>query len=274
MFLLSVGGANIDFQHSDGWALMHLGIFSRWESNSGRTRPNDPNTSNSYGDGGKWTYTIWGNNLMFGGDDKPTPFESPFGRTPCKTMAIRAGDLARKYMEKWQTTPPTPTTPGGKNWGNEAAHRSALREFDNEFASAYTGAPADGLYNTYRLWKNSGNVGRTAPMSDLGQDDFRTKFIDDVSIDNNGGNIFSARRQVPTPNDMNPDQVHHFSTYLSMGINGNLLAYDWHRADDLEDGNVRDVALGDAGWKVGLELKFNPDKIWDLERWIRDNICQ
>ena len=61
MYVLSIGAGNIDFGRSDGWALGSLGIISRWESTSGRPKPNDPNTSHSYGDGGRWTYTIWGN---------------------------------------------------------------------------------------------------------------------------------------------------------------------------------------------------------------------
>jgi hypothetical protein len=76
----------------------------------------------------------------------------------------------------------------------------------------------------------------------------------------------------------NAEQTHHFSAYLSMGINGRLDIYEagqygirrltLHHPDNAGDQRLECVAF-----EYGLHLTKHPEELKNIRSWILRNIC-
>jgi hypothetical protein len=77
----------------------------------------------------------------------------------------------------------------------------------------------------------------------------------------------------------NAEQTHHFSAYLSMGINGRVDIYEagqYGIRPSLtlpQPDNAGDQRLGRAAFEYGLHLRRHPEELKNIRRWILRNIC-
>jgi hypothetical protein len=135
-------------------------------------------------------------------------------------------------------------------------NRNTLKMFDRIFSRLYLGNDGIGetlgsAFDLYGL-----HIRGTIGFSYKGQAGFKEKFKEP----NDEGVI-----------EDNSDQTHHFAAFLSAGINNQQLAADLHRLTDL--GNPPDIALGNAAFKLGFWLRYDPKRLSRIKEEILKRIC-
>jgi hypothetical protein len=137
---------------------------------------------------------------------------------------------------------------------------SALTFFDAEFSRLYHGGPIRG-YNDAARWRNG--EGRAASMRYYASNGsgFKLQYRDTGTEDFPIGGLGA-------------EQTHHFSFYLSLGINSrstnsNFAIYTYGYSND----NGGDQRLSAAAYNYGLQLRNRPKKLAGIGKWIRRNIC-
>lgn len=140
----------------------------------------------------------------------------------------------------------------------------ALRNFDNEFSRLYHGGPIRTIEDAQKF----------AP-GDLRE-------INPYYASNGSGFKEEFRDTGPEPHPIggrDADQTHHFSAYLSMGLNAR---YDIYVAGQYglrfqlkkpKPDNQGDQRLGKVAFEYGSYLRNNPKQLSNIGQWIRDNIC-
>ena len=130
--------------------------------------------------------------------------------------------------------------------------QAALREFDKSFSTLYHGEP---ITNAFAARRVRGGDGRTITGVPLDGSGFRNDFKDSGS------------------DGPNSDQTHHFSAYLSLGVNNDSglqwLMKRYHMSGD----NTGDQNLGRAAYYDGTQLRADPNRLRNIGNEIRQNIC-
>jgi hypothetical protein len=138
----------------------------------------------------------------------------------------------------------------------EARRRGALRLFDQRFSLLYLGNNGVGetLDSAWEFSKLS--VRPRISYTYLGQSGFKEGFKE---ADDQG----EIRDSI--------DQTHHFAAYLSAGINNQALIADAHKLSDLL--NPPDRALGNAAFRLGFWLRYDPARLLRVKREVLKRIC-
>jgi hypothetical protein len=134
-----------------------------------------------------------------------------------------------------------------KNAGGDFA--KALREFDNNLSALYVGRPLRTLGDAWAL-QNGADVSRARARGLLGETGFEAKF------------------QEGRPQN---DQTHHFVTYFSGGLNSFDSAAAIHK--NVFEDNQPDIDLADAAFKLGDDLRNEPQRLKDIAYSIKMRIC-
>jgi hypothetical protein len=135
----------------------------------------------------------------------------------------------------------------------EANH--AVTKFDELFSYTYHGGP---MLSYADAWKWRDGTGRhirpTYPY--VGGAGFRADFKD------------SGREPSPIGGP-DADQTHHFSAYLSLGINGLWPIKKYHEWGD----NSGDQNLGRAAYYLGEQLRKRKFQLKNIGNYVRTSIC-
>ena len=164
-------------------------------------------------------------------------------QTACKVMA----DVAEDSTENVGSDP-----------------KEALLNFDKEFSRLYHGGPITSIADAQKY--APGNLREINPYYASNASGFKEEYRDTGTEPHPIGGRHS-------------DQTHHFSAYLSMGINGRVdiyLAGQHGLRPELRlprSDNAGDKRLGQAAFEYGLSLRRDPKKLSGIGDWIRKNIC-
>ncbi|HKO99202.1 MAG TPA: DUF4214 domain-containing protein [Pyrinomonadaceae bacterium] len=142
--------------------------------------------------------------------------------------------------------------------------QTALLNFDNEFSRLYHGGPIRTIADAQKY--SPGDLRQINPYYASNGSGFKEEYRD------------SGPEPFPI-GGRNADQTHHFSAYLSMGINGRLdiyLAGQYGIRPSLtlpQPDNAGDQRLGRAAFEYGAYLRRHPNELANIRSWIRRNIC-
>lgn len=136
---------------------------------------------------------------------------------------------------------------------------SALQFFDAEFSRLYHGGPIHGAADADR-WKHGQGRPKSMEYYASNGSGFKPQFRD------TGNEGFPV-------GGYGAEQTHHFSFYLSLGINtkltnSNFAIYVYGYRRD----NAGDQRLS-AAYNYGLQLRNRPQGLGQIGNWIRRNIC-
>jgi hypothetical protein len=143
--------------------------------------------------------------------------------------------------------------------------QQALLNFDNKFSRLYHGGPIRTIADAQRY--SPGDLRQINPYYASNGSGFKEEYRD------TGTEPFPLGGR-------NAEQTHHFSAYLSMGINGRLDIYEagqYGIRPSLtlpQPHNAGDQRLGRAAFEYGLHLRRRPGDLKDVRRWILRNICK
>jgi hypothetical protein len=137
---------------------------------------------------------------------------------------------------------------------------SALGIFDGEFSRLYHGGPIRG-YNDADRWRNGEGRPKSMEYYASNGSGFKPQYRD------------TGHEGFPI-GGYGAEQTHHFSFYLSLGINtgitnSNAAIYAYGYARD----NEGDQRLSAAAYNYGLQLRNRPEGLAKIGNWIRRNIC-
>lgn len=142
--------------------------------------------------------------------------------------------------------------------------QQALLNFDNEFSRLYHGGPIRSIADAQRY--SPGTLRQINPYYASNGSGFKEEYRD------TGTEPFPAGGR-------NAEQTHHFSAYLSMGINGRFDIYEAGQYGIRPSltvprpDNAGDRRLGQVAFEYGLDLRRHPEKLKNIRSWIRQNIC-
>ncbi len=155
----------------------------------------------------------------------------------CEAMANAAQMLANVALDFWR--------------GDKEA---ALVAFDMSFSQRYLGNNGIGktYWSAYEFFKN--------PFSRYGEPHGTSGFRQDMIDDPSG------------------DQTHHYAAFQTAGINGQGVAATAHQlSDDAVDSifgkNLADIRLGNAAYKIGSDLRLDPNNLFTVGDLIRKTVC-
>ena len=142
--------------------------------------------------------------------------------------------------------------------GSDAA--AVLEIFDGEFSRLYHGGPIHG-YNDAERWRHGQGRPKSMEYYASNGSGFKPQFRD---TGNEGFPI----------GGYGAEQTHHFSFYLSLGINTritntNAAIYAYGYSRD----NTGDQRLSASAYNYGLQLRNRPEELRKIGDWIRRNIC-
>ncbi len=179
------------------------------------------------------------NNLKTPNDNKPP-------QTPCHIMA----DVAQLWADYAiaQTNKMTHLFP-------KVRTKLAVKKFDELFSYTYHGGPLTGYVQAYS-WRHGTGRHIKPEYPYVGGEGFRQDFKD-------SGN------EPPPIGGPSADQTHHFSAYLSLGINALWEVKKYAERGD----NEGDQNLGRAAYWLGQQLRRQKYPLKNVGHYIRTSIC-
>ena len=171
------------------------------------------------------------------------------GQTPCHIMADVAQNIANSALAYAHYTFEDKK---GVNYDGLEANM-AIRDFDAGFSYTYHGGPLRTLNDAWRWRGGTGrHINPTYPY--VGGAGFRSDFKDSGTETYGGPDA---------------DQTHHFSAYLSLGINALWPVAKYHEWGD----NTGDQNLARAAYYLGEQIRKGNFQLKNIGQYIRENIC-
>ena len=184
-----------------------------------------------------------------GGEEQQDPQNTGVPQTPCHIMADVAQNIANAAIAYAHSI-----FEGKKGVGYDGLETNkAIRDFDDLFSYTYHGGPLRTLSDAWRWRGGTGrHINPTFPY--IGGAGFRSDFKDSGTETYGGPDA---------------DQTHHFSAYLSLGINALWPVKKYHERGD----NTGDQNLGRAAYYLGEQIRKGNFQLKDIGQYIRTSIC-